>query len=100
MQSGTLKHEAENLIHAAQEQTIRTNIIKEKIDKLKVNVPNLLRKSIKEGMIGSEDVLIGKFMERMEIMLIQTGMSINQKRSLRMTRVKSFAILLYIQTIS
>ena len=33
LQNGTLKHEAESLIHAPQEQTIRTNIIKEKIDK-------------------------------------------------------------------
>ena len=59
----------------------------------------LLRKSIKEDMIGSEGVFIGKFVEQVESMLNQNGMSINQKRSLRMTLVKPFGILLYRQTI-
>ena len=57
---------------------------------LYVNVPNLLRKSIKEGMIGSKHIFIGKFKERMESMLNRNSMSINHKRSLRMTRVKSY----------
>ena len=52
-----------------------------------------------EGMIGLEDVLNGKFVEQMEYMLNQNDMGINQKQSLRKTRVKSFGILLYRQTI-
>ena len=64
-----------------------------------VNVPNLLQESIKEGMIGSEGIFIGKFVERMESMLNQNSMSINQKGSLKMILVKSFGILLYKQTI-
>ena len=50
-------------------------------------------------MTGSEGVFVGKFMERMVSMLNQHGMSINHNRSLRMTLVKSFGILLYRQTI-
>ena len=66
---------------------------------LQVNVPNLLQKSIKEDMNESEDVFIIKLAEQMESMLNRNDMSINQKRSLRITRVKSFGILLYRQTI-
>ena len=33
---------------------------------LKVNVPNLLRKSIKEDLTGSKAVFIEKFVEQME----------------------------------
>ena len=40
-----------------------------------------------------------KFVERMESMLNRNGMSINHKRSLRRTLVKSFGILLYRQII-
>ena len=64
-----------------------------------MNVPNLLRKSIKEVMIGLEGVFIRKFVERMESMLNQNGMSIKQKGSLRITLVKSFGILLYKHTV-
>ena len=52
---------------------------------LYMNVPNLLRKSIKEGMIGLEGIFIGKFVEQMESMLNRNGMNINQEQSLRMT---------------
>ena len=54
---------------------------------------------MKEGMAGLEGKFIEKFMEQMESMLNQNGMSINQKRSLRMTVDKSFGTLLYRQTI-
>ena len=64
-----------------------------------MNVPNLLRKSIKEDMTGSEAVFIGKSVERMESMLNQNDMRINQKRSLKITLIKSFGILLYKQII-
>ena len=64
-----------------------------------MNVPNLLRENIKEGMVGSEDVFIGKFAERMESRSNPNGMSINQQQSLRMTLVKYFGILLYRKTI-
>ena len=64
-----------------------------------MNVSNLLRKSIKEGMIGTEGVFIKNFLERMESMLNRNAMSINQKQSLRITLVKSFRILLYKQII-
>ena len=64
-----------------------------------MNVPNLLRESTKEGMVDLEDIFIGKFVEQMESMLNRNGMSINQKRSLGMTHVKYFGILLYRQTI-
>ena len=47
-----------------------------------MNVPNLLREITKEGMIGSEGIFIGKFVDRMESMLNQNGMSINQKQIL------------------
>ena len=63
-----------------------------------MNVSNLLRESTKEGMVGSEGVFIGEIVERMESMLNQNDMSINQKRSLRMTLAKSFGILLHRQT--
>ena len=115
LRNGTLKRETESLIFAAQEQAIRTNVIKGNIDKsqeqtkcrmcsradetinqLVSECPKLAqRESTKEGMIESEGVFIGKFVERMESMLNQNGMSINQKRSLRMTHVKYFGILLY-----
>ena len=49
-------------------------------------------------MVGSEGVFIGEIVERMESMLNQNDMSINQKRSLRMTLAKSFEILLHRQT--
>ena len=49
-------------------------------------------------MVGSEGVFIGEIVERMESMLNQNDMSINQKRSLRMTLAKSFGILLHRQT--
>ena len=64
-----------------------------------MNVPNLLRERVKEGMIGSEGKFNRKFGEQMESMLNQNGISTNQNRSLRMTLVKSFKILLYRQTI-
>ena len=64
-----------------------------------MNVPNLLRKSIKEDMTGSEAVFIGKSVEQMESMLNQNDMRINQKRSLKITLIKSFGILLYRQII-
>ena len=115
LRNGTLKRETESLIFAAQEQAIRTNVIKGNIDKSQEQTkcrmccradetinqivsecPKLAqRESTKKGMIGSEGVFIGKFVERMESMLNQNGMSINQKRSLRMTHVKYFGILLY-----
>ena len=63
-----------------------------KLTTLYANALSLLRKSIKEGMIGSEDVFIGKSAERMESMLNRNGMSINQNWLLRMTRVESFEI--------
>ena len=83
LRNGTLKRETESLICAAQEQAIRSDLINGKIEKsqeqtkyrmcsraelttLYVNVPNLLRKSIKEDMIGLEDVFIGKIVERVE----------------------------------
>ena len=56
------------------------------------------RNSIKEGMIGPEGLVIEKFVERMEFMLIH-GMKTNHRPSLKMTLVKSFGILLYRQTI-
>ena len=119
LRNGTLKRETESLIFAAQEQAIRTNVIKGNIDKSQEQTkcrmccradetinqivsecPKLAqRESTKEGMIGSEGVFIGKFVERMESMLNQNGMSINQKRSLRMTHVEYFGILLYRQII-
>ena len=119
LRNGTLKRETESLIFAAQEQAIRTNVIKGKIDKSQEQTKfrmcgradetinhivrecpkHVHRESTKEGMIGLKGVFIGKFVERMESMLNQNGMSINQKRSLRMTFVKYFGILLYRQTI-
>ena len=58
--------------------------------------PKLDQKEYKRiGIIVSEDVFIGKIMEQMEFMLNRNVMSINKKRSLRMTLVKSFGILLY-----
>ena len=63
-----------------------------KLTTLYLNAQSLLRKCIKEGMIGSEDVFIGKSVEQMEFMLNRNGMSINQDRLLRMTRVESFEI--------
>ena len=57
-----------------------------------MNIPNLLRKSIKEGMIGSEDVYIGNFFDRMESMLSRDGISINQNRLLRMTILLGFTV--------
>ena len=53
------------------------------------------RESTKEGMAGLVRVFIGKIVERMESMLNQNGMSINQRRSLTMNHVKYFGILLY-----
>ena len=116
--NGTLKRETESLIFAAQEQAIRTNVIKGKIDKSQEQTkcricsradetinhivsecPKLAQRDYKRSMIWSEGVFIGKFAERMESMLNQNGMSINQKRSLRMTHVKYFGILLYRETI-
>ena len=64
-----------------------------------MNVLNLDGESKKEGLMGLEGVFIGKFVEGMESMLNQNGMSINQKRSLRITLVKFLEILLYRQTI-
>ena len=74
------KCETESLIFAAQEQVIQTNIIEGNIHKLQEQAkcricsrdeettnqtvsecPNLVRKSIKESMIGSEGKFIGKF---------------------------------------
>ena len=46
---------------------------------LKVNVLNLLIKSIKEGLIESKDVFVRKFVEWMEPTLNWNGMSINKK---------------------
>ena len=113
--NGTLKHEKESLVFAAQEQATRTNVIKGKIDKL--------QKQTKCRMCGRHDETINyiasehlklaqreykrrhnwigrrKFVERMEFLLNQNGMSINQKWSLGMTLVKSFGILLYRKTI-
>ena len=63
-----------------------------KLTTLYLNALSLLRKYIKEGMIGSEDVFIGKSVEQMEFMLNRNGMSINQDRLLRMTRVEYFEI--------
>ena len=96
--NGTLKCETESLIFAAQEQAIQTNITEGNIHKLQEQAkcricsrdeettnqtvsecPNLVRKSIKESMIGSEGKFIGKFVEQMESMLNQNGMSIKQK---------------------
>ena len=118
MRNETLKRKTESLIFAAQEQAIQTNVVKGKIDKLQEQTkcricsradetinrivsecPELAQKSTKEGMIGSEGVLIGKFVEQMESMLNRNRMSINQIWSLRMTHVKYFGILLYRQTI-
>ena len=44
-----------------------------------MNALNLLRESTKEGVIRSESIFIGKFVERMVSMLNQNGISINQK---------------------
>ena len=119
LESGTLKHETESLIFNAHEQTIRTNVIKGKIDKSQEQTKfrmcgradetinhivrecpkHVHRESTKEGMIGLKGVFIGKFVERMESMLNQNGININQKWSLRMTHVKYLGILLYIKTI-
>ena len=57
-----------------------------------MNVPNLLRKSIKEGTTGLEDVFIGNCLERMESMLSRNGISINQKQLLRMTILLDFTV--------
>ena len=47
-----------------------------------MNVPNLLIEITKQGIIGLEGIFIGKFVDRMESMLNQNGMSINQKQIL------------------
>ena len=118
LRNETLKRETESLIFAAQEQAIRTNVIKGKIGKLQEQTkcrmcsrtdetinhivsecPKLAQKSTKKGMIGSGGVLIGKFVKQMESMLNRNRMSINQIWSLRMTHVRYFGILLYRQTI-
>ena len=57
-----------------------------------MNVPNLLRKSIKEGTTGLEDVFIGNCLESMESMLSRNGISINQKQLLRMTILLDFTV--------
>ena len=57
-----------------------------------MNIPNLLRKSIKEGTIGSEDEFIGNFSKRMESILSQNGISINQNQLLRMTILLGFIV--------
>ena len=44
-----------------------------------VNAPDLLRKSIKEGMTQLEGVFIKKFVKQMKSMLNQNGTSINHK---------------------
>ena len=52
-----------------------------------------------EDIIGSEDVFIEKFVELIGSMLNRKGVSINEKWSLKITRVKSFGVLLYRQNI-
>ena len=61
--------------------------------------PKIAQREYEKGMIRSEAVFIGKFVERMESTLNQNGKSIKQKRLFRMPLAKYFGILLFRQTI-
>ena len=50
-------------------------------------------------MIRSKGVVIATFVKRMESVLNQNGMSINQKRSFKINLAKYFGILQYRKTI-
>ena len=119
MRNGTLKCETESLIFASQEEAIRTNVIKEKIDKSQEQTkcrtcsrgdetithivsecPKLAQREYKRrhDWVGRR---IHWKICRVNGIHVKSKwyMSINQKRLLRMTHVKYFGILLYRQTI-
>ena len=95
LQNGDLKRETESLIVAAQNQTIRTNLVKVKIDKSQkdtlhrlckkadesidesiVVVANLHRRGIKEGMITW---YIRNLQESVILKLEMSSMNMSQK---------------------
>ena len=119
LRNGTLKRETESLIFAAQEQAIRTNVIKGKIDKSQEQTkcrmcsragetvthivsecPKLAQREYKR-MHDSVGRRIHLKICRANGIHVKSKwyMRINQKRLLRMTHVKYFGILLYRQTI-
>ena len=118
LRNGILRRETESLICAVQEQAIQINLIKGKIDKSQQQTKWKMCSSYDETInhIASEcSKLVQKEYKRRHdwigrrihweigrangIQLNQNGMSIMQKRPLRITLVKSFGIFLYRQTI-
>ena len=119
LRDGTLKRQTESLTFYAQEQAIRTNVIKGKIDKS--------QEQMKCRMCSRDDETITHIVSecpkpaqreykrrhdwvgrRIHWKICRANgiyvkpkwyMSINQKRLLRMTHVKYFGILMYRQTI-
>ena len=108
----------ESLVFAAQEQSIRTNVTKGKIDKsqeqpkcrmctranetmihIVSECPKLVQREYKRRHDWIRGRIHWEICRANGIHLKQNGMSINKKRSLKMTFVKYFGILLYRETI-
>ena len=120
LRNGTLKRQTESLIFAAQEQAIRTNVIKGKIDKSQEQTKCRMCSRADETIthIVSECPKLAQreykrmhdwVGRRIHLKICRANgihvkskwyMRINQKRLLRVIHVKYFGILLYRQTIS
>ena len=97
LQNGGLKRETESLIVAAQNQSVRTNLVQAKIDKsqedflyrvcrkvdeniiLLLVLVNLRRRSTREGMIMWGKLYIGSLLKRVILKLEINGMNMSQK---------------------
>ena len=99
LQNGDLKRETESLVVAAQNQSIRSNLVKARIDKSQKDslcrvfrkvdesidhivsgyILNLHRRSTRQGMITWEKYYIGSLLESVILKLEVNGMNISQK---------------------
>ena len=92
IRTGELKKETEGLIFAAQDQALRTNAVKARIENKNVSskcmklrsifyvvAPSLRRQNIKRGMMLLGGSFIGRCARNMELSAVTNGMSIPPK---------------------